>query len=175
MSLRVLNYVYYRLKMCYNIFMRFQAYFTPVLKVLLYIMAVLSLIGTIIGILVIAGVQIEMPQHRAITLLSICPLCAIIALLFATLHYKVEKHFLRLNLGFIDILGGRIRIDKILNIVIESKTMYISYLHKDGQDPVIAAIVISPKRFAEMKDLLISLNPNIVFYEEKDEPADSEQ
>lgn len=155
--------------------MRFQAYFTPIIKILLYVMAVASLVGAIISILVVAGVQIELSQNRAILILSICPLSSIIALLFATLHYKVEKNFLRLNLGFIDILGGRIRIDKILNIVIDGKTMYISYLYKDGADPVIAAIVINPKRYYEMKDLLIARNPNIVFYEEKDETADSEQ
>ena len=155
--------------------MRFQAYFTPIIKIILYVMAIISLIGTVVGILVVAGVQIELSQNRAILLLSICPLCSIIALLFATLHYKVEKNFLRLNLGFIDVLGGRIRIDKILNIVIDDKMMYISYLHKDGADPIIAAIVINPKRYHEMKDLLISRNPNIVFYEEKDEFANREQ
>lgn len=161
--------------MCYNIHMRFQAYFTPVIKVLLYVMAAVSLAGTIVGILVVAGVPIELSQNRAILLLSICPLCTVIALLFATLHYKVDKNFLRLNLGFIDILGGRVRIDKILNIVIEDKYMYISYLYKDGVDPVIAAIVINPKRYYEMKDLLLSANPNIVFYEANDESPDSKQ
>lgn len=155
--------------------MRFQAYFTPVIKVLLYVMAAVSLAGTIVGILVVAGVPIELSQNRAILLLSICPLCTVIALLFATLHYKVDKNFLRLNLGFIDILGGRVRIDKILNIVIEDKYMYISYLYKDGVDPVIAAIVINPKRYYEMKDLLLSANPNIVFYEANDESPDSKQ
>ncbi len=161
--------------MCYNISMRFQAYFTPVIKVLLYVMAAVSLVGAIVGLLVIAGVQIELSQNRAILLLSICPLCTVIALLFATLHYKVDKNFLRLNLGFIDVLGGRVRIDKILNIVIENGRMYISYLYKDGVDPIIAAIVINPKQYGKMKDLLLSLNPNIVFYEEQNHTADSEQ
>lgn len=161
--------------MCYNIFMRFQAYFTPVIKVLLYVMAAVTLAGTIVGILVVAGVPIELSQNRAILLLSICPLCTVIALLFATLHYKIDKNFLRLNLGFIDILGGRVRIDKILNIVIEDGHMFISYLYKDGVDPVIAAIVINPKRYYEMKDLLLSANPNIVFYEANNESPDSKQ
>ncbi len=155
--------------------MRFQAYFTPVIKVLLYVMAAVSLVGAIVGLLVIAGVQIELSQNRAILLLSISPLCTVIALLFATLHYKVDKNFLRLNLGFIDVLGGRVRIDKILNIVIENGRMYISYLYKDGVDPIIAAIVINPKQYGKMKDLLLSLNPNIVFYEEQNHTADSEQ
>ena len=45
-----------------------------------------------------------------------------------------------------------------------------------GPDPVIAAIMIHPKRFDEMKTLLMSSNPNIVFYEAKDnETTDSEQ
>lgn len=161
--------------MCYNILMRFQAYFTPVIKVLLYVMAAVTLAGTVVGILVVAGVPIELSQNRAILLLSICPLCTVIALLFATLHYKIDKNFLRLNLGFIDVLGGRVRIDKILNIVIEDGHMFISYMYKDGVDPIISAIVINPKRYYEMKDLLLSANPNIVFYEATDESADSKQ
>ena len=155
--------------------MRFQAYFTPAIKVLLYVMAAVTLAGTVVGILVVAGVPIELSQNRAILLLSICPLCTVIALLFATLHYKIDKNFLRLNLGFIDVLGGRVRIDKILNIVIEDGHMYISYLYKDGVDPIIATIVINPKRYYEMKDLLLSANPNIVFYEANDESPDSKQ
>ena len=118
--------------MCYNIPMRFQAYFTPVIKALLYVMAAVSLVGAIVGLLVIAGVPIELSQNRAILLLSICPLCAVIALLFATLHYKVDKNFLRLNLGFIDVLGGRVRIDKILNIVIKDG-MHVYKLSVQGR------------------------------------------
>lgn len=154
--------------------MRFQAYFTPLIKILLYIMAVISFVGLIIGILAFAGVHIELTLGQATSLVSMCPICTIAALLFATLHYKVDATNLRLYFGFIDILGGRIRIDKILNIVIDDNIMYISYLYK-GMDPIIAAIVISPKRYREMTELLMSRNPKIVFSEKKDESSDSQQ
>lgn len=154
--------------------MRFQAYFTPAIKVILYIMAAISLIGLVIGVLVLTGVPIELTKGQATLLVSICPLCVIIALLFATLHYKVDSTHLRLYIGFIDILGGRVRIDKILNIVIDGKYFYISYLYQ-GMDPIIAAIVISPKRYDELKELLLSKNPNIVFYRDKNEPDNSKQ
>lgn len=154
--------------------MRFQAYFTPIIKVILYIMGALSIVGLIIGILRLANVPLELTTGQATILVSVCPLCAVIALLFATLHYKVTATHLRLYVGFIDILGGRVRIDKILNIVIEDKIMYISYLYQ-GMDPIIAAIVISPKRYTEMKELLMAKNPNIVFYENKDESDNSKQ
>lgn len=154
--------------------MRFQAYFTPVIKILLYIMAVVSFVGMIIGILVLANVPIELSKGQATLLVSFCPLCTVIALLFATLHYKVTSTHLRLYIGFIDILGGRVSIDKILNIVFDNGLMYISYLHK-GTDPIIAAIVINPKRFNEMKDLLMARNPQIVFYEERNESDNSQQ
>lgn len=155
--------------------MRFQAYFTPIIKVLLYVMAAISFVGAIIGILVLAGVPIELSSGQATLLLSVCPLCTIVALLFATLHYKVEKNFLRLYIGFINIFGSRIRIDKILNIVISDERMYISYLYKDGVDPIISAIVINPRRYNEMKDALMSKNPNIIFHETKNESTDSQQ
>ena len=155
--------------------MRFQAYFTPVIKVLLYVMATISFVGTIIGILALAKVPIELSQRQAILLISVCPLCTIIALLFATLHYRVETKYLRLYIGFIDIFGGRVQIDKILNIVLDNGAMYICYLYKDGVDPIITAIVINPKRYNQMKELLIARNPNIEFYETKNESSDSKQ
>jgi len=154
--------------------MRFQAFFTPIIKVLLYIMAAISLAGLVIGILVFAKVPIELTTGQATALVSICPLCLIVALPFATLHYKVDSTHLRLYIGFIDILSGHVRIDKILNIVIDDGHMYISYLYK-GMDPIIAAIMISPKRYNDMKELLISKNPNIQFFENKNEPDNSQQ
>ncbi len=160
--------------MCYNYFMRFQAHFTPIIKVLLYIMAAVSFVGMVIGILVFAKVPIELTTGQATLLVSVCPLCVVITLLFATVHYKVDATHLRLYIGFIDIFGGRVAISKILNVVIDSNSMYISYLH-EGIDPIIAAVVISPKRYIEMKDLLMTKNPNIVFYEDKNGSDNSQQ
>ena len=133
--------------------MRFQAYFAPVIKVLLYIMAVISIIGLTIGILALAGVRIELTTPQATLLVSVW----------------------RLYVGFIDIFGGKVALNKILNIVFDNGKMYISYLAEQGVDPIIAAIVISPKRYNEMKDLLMSKNPNIVFYDSKNDSTDSQQ
>lgn len=154
--------------------MRFQAYFTPIIKVILYIMAAVSFVGLVIGILVFAKIPIELTTGQATLLVSVCPMCVIITLLFATVHYKVEATHLRLYVGFIDIFGGKVRLDKILNIVFDNGRMYISYLH-EGTDPIIAAIVINPKRYAEMKDVLLAKNPNIQFYENKNESDNSQQ
>lgn len=155
--------------------MRFQAYFAPVIKILLYVMAVISVIGMIIGILYFAGVHIELTVNQSTLLVSVCPLCSIVALLFATLHYKVDSKRLRLYVGFIDIFGGKVALDKILNIVIDNGKMYISYLSDKGVDPIIAAIVINPKRYSEMKDLLMARNPKIVFYDANNDSTNSKQ
>lgn len=160
--------------MCYNYFMRFQAYFTPIIKILLYIMAALSFVALVIGVLRLANVPIELSQGQAILIVSVCPMSVLITLLFATLHYKVTATHLRLYIGFIDILGGRIRLDKILNIVIDRNTMYISYLHQ-GMDPIIAAIAINPKNYDKMKNILTARNPNIQFYKNHNEPDNSKQ
>lgn len=154
--------------------MRFQANFTPIIKTLLYIMAAISFVGLVIGILVFAKVPIELTMGQATLLVSVCPLCVVTTLLFATLHYTITATHLRLYIGFIDILGGKIRIDKILNIVVRNGNMYISYLHQ-GMDPTISAIAINPKRFNDMKEQLMARNPHIQFYEDKDEPSDSQQ
>ena len=155
--------------------MRFLANFTPVIRVIFCIMAVIALAGLIVGIAVFAGAQIEVTTGQATLLIIVCSLTLIVALLFTTIHYKVDATHLRLNMAFIDILSGRIRIDKILNIVIDDGKLYISYLWQ-GHDPVIALIAISPKRYDEFKDLLMSRNKNIVFYEnKKDGTTDSEQ
>lgn len=154
--------------------MRFQAYFTPVIKVILYIMAAVSFAGLIVGLLVFVKVPIELSTGQASLLVSVCPMCLVITLVFATIHYTVTSTHLRLYVGFVDIFGGKVRLDKILNIVFDNNRMYISYLH-EGTDPIISAIVINPKRYVEMKDLLISKNPNIQFYENKNESDNSQQ
>ena len=154
--------------------MRFMATFTPTIKIFLYIVAAISLVGIVVGIMPLAGAHWEITTGQASLLISVCSLSLIVSILLATIHYKVDKTHVRINIGFVDMLSGRIRIDNILNIVVDNGKMYISYLWK-GPDPVIALIAIKPKRYDEFKEFLMSKNKNIVFYENKDEPTDSEQ
>ena len=154
--------------------MKFIANFSPKLRIGFIVMAVVSLIGLAVGIAVFAGAHIEVTTGQATLLISVCSLTLLLSILFATIHYKVDDTFVHLNVAFIDMLGNRIRIDKILNIVINDDKMYISYLWK-GPDPVIALLAINKKKFGEMKDLLMSKNKNIVFSEYNDETSDSEQ
>ena len=155
--------------------MKFKLKSTPAIQILLWIIAAISLLGLVVGILALVGVHIEVTHIQGILLASVCSFTLLISLLFVTIHYKVDANCIHLNIAFVDMLSNRIRIDKILNIVIENGNFYISYLWK-GPDPVIAAIMINPKRFDEMKTLLMSSNPNIDFYEAKDnETTDSEQ
>lgn len=137
-------------------------------------MFVISLAGLIVGILVFAGVPLQVTFPQATILVSVCSLTLVVTALFLTIHYKVDDEHVRLNIAFVDMLSGRIRVDKILNVVLDKGKLYISYLWR-GADPVIALISISPKRYEKFKDLLIKRNPNIVFYESKDETTDSEQ
>ena len=155
--------------------MRFPLVFRqPLIRVLQWIIAVVSTVGLVFGIVVLAGAHIEVTSGQATLLISVCSLTLIIDILFLTIHYKVDATHLRLNIAFVDMLSGRIKLENILNIVIQDGVFYISYLWK-GPDPVIAAVMISPKRYKEMKELLMSQNLNIVFYEKKDdEPTDSE-
>lgn len=154
--------------------MRFPANFTPLIKILLYVMSAFSLVGLIVGILVFANVPIELTKGQATLLVSVCPLCMIITLVFASVHYAVTPTHLRLYVGFIDVFGGKVRLDKILNIVYSEGRMLISYLH-EGTDPIISAIAINPKRYDKMKELLMSRNPRIVFFEDKNETDNSQQ
>ena len=154
--------------------MKFLAYFSTKLRVGFIVMAVVSLVGLVFGIAVLAGAHVELTTGQATLLISVCSLTLLISILFATIHYKVDDTFVHLNVAFIDMLGNRIRIDKILNIVINGDKMYISYLWK-GSDPVIALVAISQKKFGVMKDLLMSKNKNIVFSEVNDETSDSQQ
>ena len=154
--------------------MRFLANFSPKLRIAFIVMAALSLVGLVVGIVVLAGARIEVTKGQATLLISVCSFTLLISILFATIHYKVDDTFVHLNIAFIDMIGNRIRIENILNIVIDQDKMYISYLWK-GPDPVIALVAINKKRFVAMKDLLMSKNKNIVFSEYKDEITDSQQ
>ena len=154
--------------------MRFMANFSPKLRVVFIAMAIISLAGLIVGVLALCHVPIEITTVQAALLTSVCSFTLLVSILFATIHYKVDNNFVHLNIGFIDMLGNRIRIDNILNIVLEQDRMYISYLWK-GPDPVIAVIAIRKKRYDDMKELLMSKNKNIVLTERKNETTYSEQ
>ena len=154
--------------------MRFLANFSTKLRIGFIVMAAVSLAGLALGIAVAAGARVEVTTAQATLLITVCSLTLVIAILFATIHYKVDDKYVHLNIAFIDMLSNRIRIDNILNIVIDGDKMYISYLWK-GPDPIIALVAINKKKFNEMKDLLMSKNKNIVFTEHKDETPDSKQ
>ena len=100
--------------------MRFMATFTPIIKIFLYIIAAISLVGIVIGILPLTGAHLEISTGQAWLLISVCSLAMIISSLLATIHYKVDKTHVRINIGFIDMLSGRIAINNILNIVIDN-------------------------------------------------------
>lgn len=156
--------------------MRLHFKSTPTIQIFLWITIAISVVGFVVGILALAGVHIEVNHGQGVLLVSVFSFTLIVSALLATIHYKVDTQYIHLNIAFIDMLSNRIRIDKILNIAIENNTFFISYLWK-GPDPVIAAIMINPKRFDELKTYLMSKNPNIVFYDESkdDETTDSKQ
>lgn len=101
------------------------------------------------------------------TVLCFIALAVVIALL--ALQYRFTKTHLTLKVAFFDILGNRVKISNILNILHDkqSKTLYISYMYKDGYDPIITQICISPKDFDNFCNALRALNSNII-YNEKD-------
>lgn len=155
--------------------MLFIAKFTPTIKIILWIIIAISLIGLVVGVLTLTGAHLEITTGQATLLISVCSLTLIVATLLATIHYKVDATHLRLNIAFIDMLSGRILIDNILNIVYDNDKMYISYLWK-GQDPVIALIAISPKRYKAMQEILTAKNKNIVICDKNNNgTTDSEQ
>ncbi|MCM1195194.1 MAG: hypothetical protein NC332_04590 [Firmicutes bacterium] len=136
-------------------------------------MAAISFAGAVVGILAFAGVRLELTTNQSALLVSVCPITMIAALWLATLHYKVDATRLRLYIGFIDVFGGKVNINRILNIVIKEGKMFISYLY-EGNDPIIAAIVINPKYYEDMKNALRAKNPDIVFFEDDNETSCSE-
>lgn len=151
--------------------MKFSARISPLVKTILWMIFVVSAIGTILGILLICGVPIPymggVDQGKIFA--TMCPFPAILSVLFATTHYKVTDTHLQMLIGFIDILGGRISIESILNIVVHEKKLYISYLCK-GTDPIIAEISISPNKYDKFRALLCAKNPMIVYYNDDEQP-----
>lgn len=151
--------------------MKFNAKFSPVIDVILWTMAAISAIGLVCGALVMFGVNVAgIFIGQARVLVGFCPVSALLSILFATIHYKVTDTHMQLKIAFWDMLGGRIEIGKILNIVIKDGKMYVSYLWK-GPDPVIARIAISPKKYEQMKAILMAQNPNIEFWNDDEEAA----
>ncbi len=145
--------------------MRINAYFSPIIKILLWTIFAIAIVATVFAILAICNVPniFQISPANGIVLLSSMPVIAVFSACVATVHYKLNDTHLRLNIAFWDILGGKIRIENILNIVYSDGKMYISYLWK-GFDPTISQISVSPKKFDKLKDALMAKNPRIVFY-----------
>lgn len=154
--------------------MRFFANFNPVIRIFLWIMTALSLAGIVLAVLVFCGVPLEITYAQSTLIISVCPISAIIAIILATVHYKIDDTNLRLYVGFFDVFSGKVSINRILNIVVQNKKLYISYL-STGVDPVIARIAIPEKKYKNFKEALLSKNKNIVCYEEENETGDSQQ
>ena len=155
--------------------MRFQFLPPLTIRIFLWIIAIISLIALVLGILTFLGVHVEITNGQATLLVSVFSLTLLSSVLLLTIHYKVDSSHIHLNIAFVDMLSNRIRIDNILNIVIDQDKLYISYLWK-GPDPVIAMIAINPKHYEDFKELLMSRNKNIIFYDNgEDETTDSKQ
>lgn len=156
--------------------MRIFASFSPVIKILLWTIFAVSTVCLIVGILAACSVLkiLEISPASGLVLISSMPLPMLMTASVATIHYKLNDTHLHLNIAFWDILGGRIAVANILNIVYSENKMYISYIWK-GYDPVIALISISPKKFDKLKNALMAKNKNIVFYNnDKNESSYSE-
>lgn len=154
--------------------MRFHWKTTPIIQITLYVLLALSVISVIFAILVKCDVRIvDITPGQASILIAVCPFTAIISILLSTICYKVDDKCIKICFCFVDVLGGRLQIDKILNVVITNGNLYISYLWK-GPDPIIAQISISRKKYDSFVKLLQSLNKNIIYYNEN-ENTDSDK
>lgn len=154
-------------------FMRINAYISPIIKILLWVIFAISVVSVVFAVLAVCNVPnvFQLSRANGIVLLSSMPVIAVFSACVATVHYKLDSTHLRLKIAFWDILGGKIRTENILNIVYTDGKMYVSYLWK-GFDPTISQIAIKPKHFDKMKDALLAKNPNIVFYNDKSNEGD---
>lgn len=153
--------------------MRINADFSPIIRILLWTIFALSVVSTVFALLALFKVPnvFEISPANGIVLISSMPIIAVFSACVATVHYKLDSTHLRLNIAFWDILGGKIRIENILNIVYTGGKMYVSYLWK-GYDPTISQIAINPKHFDKLKDALMAKNPRIVFYDDDKRKTD---
>ncbi len=153
--------------------MRIRAEFSPIIRILLWTIFALAVISTVFALLALFEVPniFQLSPANGIVLISSMPIIAVFSVCVATVHYKLDDTHLRLNIAFWDILGGKIRIENILNIVYTGGKMYISYIWK-GYDPTISLVAISPKRFDKLKDALMAKNPRIVFYDDDKQKND---
>ena len=153
--------------------MRTFANFSPIIRIILWILFAVAIAALVVSVLVVSKAIIipVVSIGQGYVLLFTSTLAAVISVLLATIHYHVTATHLRLKCAFFDVLGGRIRLENILNVVIKDGKMYISYIWK-GQDPVIAQIAVARRHFDKMKDALMKANPRIVFF---DSDADDEE
>lgn len=155
--------------------MRIFANFTPIIRIILWILFAFSIAAIVVSVLVVTDTVVLrfIAKGQGYVLLFTSTLASVISLAVATIHYKVTATHLRLNVVFFDVLSGRIRLENILNILIRDNKMYISYIWQ-GNDPIIAQISVSPKHFEKMKDALMKANDRIVFCDDDADKNETE-
>lgn len=141
---------------------------------MLWTIFALSVVFSVAAIFAIFNVlnYLEFSHADGIMLISTMPVLAVFSVCVVTVHYKLDDTHLRLNIAFWDVLGGKIRVENICNIVYTDGKMYISYFWK-GYDPTISQIAVDPKNFDKLRDALMSKNKRIVFFD--DDKAIEEQ
>lgn len=152
--------------------MNIPHYFSPVVNIAAWAMFAISVVALAIGIAAAAGAVLPLninPAQGTLLIFS-SSLAAVLTLALATIHYRITDTHIRLNVFFVDVLSGRIRLDNVLNVVKKQDKLYISYLWK-GEDPVIAQIAVKPKYFDKIKNAITSANPKVRYYDETEDSS----
>ena len=89
--------------------MKFSTRISPVVATILWLVFAVSVVGTVFGILLLAGINIPFTggvEQGKIFVLTF-PFPAILALLFSTTHYRVTDTTVQMRIWFVDMLGGK--------------------------------------------------------------------
>lgn len=128
-------------------------------------MTVIAGFSLVVTILRMCGVTLyKLEVGSGIIICAMYALIGVLALLFATLSYKLTTDKLQLKLGFVDLNGGKIKTENIVNAVMMDGKLYISYIGT-ALDPIIVEIAVKSDKMKEFCDELKKLNDKVEVFE----------
>jgi hypothetical protein len=148
--------------------MKYRYQHSVVFLVVLPAIILLQAATLVLMILRMAGVTgMTVVRPTDVITAVVCLLGGTFSLFLLLLNYKITQTHLQLNLGFFDILGRKVKIKNILNVVSkkDEQKVYLSYT-SGNLDPIIMQVCINFARTEEFVRTLKAINPSILYTEE---------
>ena len=99
----------------------------------------------------------------------VCLLLFVLAVCITNINYKICGEYLCQKYLFADLLGKKVLVKNILNLVYKKSAdkLYFSYYTPNAYDPIIVLVSIDKNKVNSFVNMIKQANPNVIYFEEE--------